>query len=109
MSWAESYRAGLLSPHGAESADKGGVAGGMECLISRRSAFSLSSITDVTVFKFQIWKGSSSAVAEAPSAEAVLLEADVLLAKCSPKANQALWGRRLRAGANQTGILCFHY
>lgn len=43
------------------------------------------------------------------SAEAALLEADVLLVKRSPKATQALWGGGLRTGANQTGSFCFHY
>lgn len=43
------------------------------------------------------------------SAEGVFQKVDVLLVKCSPKANQALWGEGLRTGANQTGILCFNY
>lgn len=64
---------------------------------------------DVAGSKFQDQKDGGWSVARLSSAEAALLEVDVLLVKCSPKATRALWGGGLRTGANQTGGLCFHY
>lgn len=43
------------------------------------------------------------------SAEVVSQKVDELLVKCSPKANQALWGGGWRTGVNQAGILRFNY